>query len=343
LFTSRVPVVPEDIKNLVQKYFSHDFNLALQRLSLEIMTGDYKSSITNVRQLMLNCFEQSTPRSTLTKLGQIVDIIETSKISSHLDIYKNFCSLYANGIKNKLDYKKLAEAVIYFDDFKFQTLTLELIRRLGLEDLAIEYAFAVKENKEYDFVYFDKFFPELKSFFVALEEKAKLKEPTSLLTKEDLRLTGKAPKQSVESYTPLEDLDEEMHFIHMLSFQEFSQKELLDVATSFLQSRMFKVSLKAADLALKASTDTESFLKSAYLKIISLLQLQDYRAALDLSIQAAGKAVRTDDVLSFLYVQAELMMKLNQNKAAKNILEQIQSIDSDYRLTKERLIKLDEI
>jgi hypothetical protein len=343
LFSSRVPVIPEFLKTFTLKFYAHDFNLGLQRLSLEIMIGDYETAETTIRSLMLTCFEQSSPRSTRVKLSHIADILETCQQSSQLDVYRGVCSLYAHEITAKTDYKRIAEAVIFFDDFKFQTLILNLLFEIGQEDFAVEYAVTVKTNKDYNFVYFDKFFPQLKKFFVALEEKAEAPKLAALLTNEDIKLTDKIEKIANRPIEPVEHVDEESHFISMLNYQENSTTDLLEIATSFLQSQMPRVSLKAADLALKSAENNVLYLKAAYLKMISLLQLNDFRSALDLSIEASGKATLPEDVLSFLYVQAELFIKLGENKTAKGILQKIQTIDADYRLTKERLTRLNEI
>jgi hypothetical protein len=343
LFTSRVPVIPEFLKTFTLKYFAHDFNLGLQRLSLEIMIGDYETAEATLRNLVLSCFEQSSPRSTRTKLSHISDILDTCQHSSQLDIYRGLCSVYAHEITAKTDYKRIAEAIIFFDDFKFQTLLLNLLVELGLDELASEYAISVKQSKDYNFVYFDKFFPQLKKLFVTLDEKTELPKTSALLTNDDIKLEEKVQRTATRSIDPVEHIDEESHFISMLNYQENTTAELLEIATSFIQSQMPRVSLKAADQALKSAENNEMFLKAAYLKMMSLLQLNDFRSALDLSIEASGRATSPEDVLSFLYVQAELFQKLGENKTAKSILQKIQNIDADYRLTKERLIRLNEI
>lgn len=71
--------------------------------------------------------------------------------------------------------------------------------------------------------------------------------------------------------------------------------------------------------------------------------MKDFRAALDTCLEAISKATTKDDVLSFLYGQAEIYIRLNQVRDARKILSKILSIDSKYRLAKERLDKLNEI
>ena len=136
---------------------------------------------------------------------------------------------------------------------------------------------------------------------------------------------------------------EEASQILLQEYQNYSADQLCDLAVSFLQSEMPKVALRASELAIKEATDDKSFLKGSYLKLTCLLQLQDLRAALDTCLEALSKASSRDDILSFLYGQAEIYIRLNQKKQAKGILSKILIIDSKYRLAQERFDKLNEI
>jgi hypothetical protein len=343
LFETRKPNRPEYVLALISKYFQHDFDISLQSLGLSILLDDIKAAEEITKKLIRSCFELATPRKNEEKFSRILDVLQLNKTSSSIDVYKSLCLFFTQKIKIKSDYKRLAEIVIYFDEFKFQTIVLELLCHLDLKDISVTYANHIKENPKYDFVYFEKFFPKLKRFFHQQnnEQEGIINQP--LLSSDDLKLISQDQKKSVDTVINFEGVEEESHFIHMLNFQDYSFNEYIEIATSFLQSQMPKVSLKASSLAQEKSSNTEEYLKSAYLKMMSLLLLQDYRAALDLSIEASGKAYKPDDLLSFMYVQAELLMKLNQKKNAKEILEKIQLIDSDYRLTNERLVKLNEI
>ena len=50
-----------------------------------------------------------------------------------------------------------------------------------------------------------------------------------------------------------------------------------------------------------------------------------------------------DDILSFLYTQAEAYQRLNLKREARRALQKIISIDPHYRLASERLEKLNEV
>src|SRR5690606_24123183 len=77
-----------------------------------------------------------------------------------------FCEVAGEGIQSQNDYKRVVEMVIYFDDFVFQVLVLDLLHKLELNEIAGNFAKEIKQNPEYSFVYFDKYFPHLKKFFV---------------------------------------------------------------------------------------------------------------------------------------------------------------------------------
>jgi multidrug resistance efflux pump len=69
----------------------------------------------------------------------------------------------------------------------------------------------------------------------------------------------------------------------------------------------------------------------------------DYRAALDTAYEALTQAKTENDILSFLYAQAEAHINLHESKQAKSLLKKVLSIDKNYRLAKEKLETLDEI
>jgi hypothetical protein len=71
--------------------------------------------------------------------------------------------------------------------------------------------------------------------------------------------------------------------------------------------------------------------------------LNDYRAAVDTSMEALHRAKSQEDILSFLYSQAEAYIRLNLKSDARRVLKNIVAIDEKYRLAKERLEKLNEI
>jgi tetratricopeptide (TPR) repeat protein len=86
--------------------------------------------------------------------------------------------------------------------------------------------------------------------------------------------------------------------------------------------------------------DERMKLKAAYLALTALLQSGDYRKALDLALESMKLVSTTDDLLSFLYCEAEAWLRLNKKNEARQVLNKILSIDSDYRMTRERLEQL---
>lgn len=339
-FERQVPSIPSWIDSIIEKYFKYDFGIRLQKLSLALLLNDLNSAEDLVRSLILSCVEKSSPKGTNHKLQSISEVLKSYNLKSQLEIYQNFAIFASQGLSDKSDYKRLVEMVIYFDDFKFQALLLNLLDQLGLKAEARSYSVAVRDNPEYDFVYFDKYFNHLKSYFVA--PKKTLIEQEIVRETPDLKLESKYRSELFGPVPETQD-DEEQNYAHLFRYQDFSFDQLCDLSVSFLQSEMPKVSLLAVNEALKKFTDDQSFLKASYLKLTCLLQLKDYRAALDVCLMALDKATSKDDILSFMYGQAELYIRLGERKQAKVILSKIIAIDSKYRMAKERLDKLNEI
>lgn len=341
-FEKQVPAIPQVVSNYVAKYFQHDFNLKLKELALSLVLNDLSTSEKLTQELILSTVEKSSPKGIKAKLQSIGDILKAGQNKSYLEIYQNYCLIAANGVSEKSEYKKIVEMIIYFDDFKFQALVLNLLHQLNFKEEAKDFASAVRLNKEYNFVHFDKYFPHLKSYFVQPISRKTLKNEEEFVSP-DLKLTGKVRSEIMPSHFEMEDSDDDQSFMHLLKYQTYTTDQLCDLAVSFLQSEMPKVALRASELAMAQATDDQGFLKGSYLKLTCQLQLQDLRAALDTCLEAMTRATSRDDILSFLYGQAEIYIRLNQKKQAKNILAKIISIDSQYRLAKERLDKLNEI
>lgn len=338
-FEKQIPFVTDWIQTIIFKYFRNDFNLKLKQLALTLQLNDLIESEKLLKDLIVSCIEKSSPKGTIEKLSAIGEILLASRDKAHLEIYQNFCLIFSQGLKEKTDYKRLVEMVIYFEDFKFQVLLLNLLHQLGLATEANQYAFTVKENSQYDFVYFDKYFSHLKTYFVELPKKVTPSRDEEHLNP-DLRLSEK-PDSKIHFYDspPSEDATE-TRFFHLLKYQSYTPDEFCDLAVSFLQSEMPRVALKASELAISNCTDDRGYLKGAYLKLTSLLLINDNRAALDTCLDALRRSESPEDVLSFLYGQAEALIRLGKHKEAKKTLAKVLSIDSNYRMARERLEKL---
>lgn len=339
-FEKQIPAIPQWLETIIDKYFKFDFTIRLQKLSLALLLNDVKNSEELVRSLILSCVEKSSPKGTGHKLESISEVLKSGQNKAHLEIFQNFAMISSRGISEKSDNKKLVEMIIYFDDFKFQALLLNLLHELGFNQEAKDFAEVVRANPEYDFVYFDKYFSHLKRYFVAAKKIEKKKEVP--FVSPDLSLEQKY-RSAIFGDEPEVEESEEQNYAHLFKHQEYSLDQFCDLAVSFLQSEMPKVALMAANAALKIAVDAQGYLKASYLKLTCLLQVQDYRAALDVCLSALSKASSRDDILSFMYGQAELYMRLGERKQAKIILTKIIAIDSKYRLAKERLDKLNEI
>lgn len=335
------PLIPEYSSVLIDKCFRNDFNLKLKHLAITLLLNDIEKAEELVKELIVSTIEKASPKGVADKLFAIGEILKTGTGKAQLEIYQNFCLISANGINDKSDYKRLVEMVIYFEDFRFKALLLNLLVRLNLVEEAALYAGAIRESKDFNFVYFDKYFPALKSFFVRIQKNSSRQHEQREIP--DLNLETRYKTELVLPLDEPEFTEEEYTYLNLLKYQSFTLDQLCDLAVSFLQSEMPKVALSASELALKEAKDDSEFLKASYLKLTCQLKLHDFRAAIDTCFQALAKAQSQDDVLSFMYGQAEAFIRLNQKKNARAVLKKIVSIDDKYRLAKERLDKLNEI
>lgn len=341
LFEARIPARPEFTHELIQKYFQNDFHLGLQELALSLMLGDLEVAESLVKTLILTSMEKASAKGIREKMNAIREIIASQSEKKQLELYQNLCSFWVEGSFTKDNVKKLAELVIYFDDFKFQVLLLSLFEKLGLPEIAADYAATVRSNEGYDFVYLDKYFAALKPYFVRIQ-KADPEVPSKLGAQESFEVLKShdelAPDEKTDPLSP-----EEAMLVSSLKFQEYTPYELLDLSVSFIQSELYEAAKVAAHKVLSLNDDEELILRASYLKITCLLHQRDYRAALDVSLDAAARSKNKEDILSFLYTQADAYLKLGQKRQAKSILEKILSIDESYRLTKQRLQRLNEV
>ena len=340
-YESHIPNTPQIVADLSEKYFPNDFHLQLQKLALDLMRMDLGKSENSTKELIYSCFEKSSPKGTTDKLNLIYEVLSKMEISGQLELYKNFCFLMVNNIQDKKDYKKLIELIINFDDFKMQTLILSLLVKEGVDEVAKEYAREIRKNKEYSYIYLDKYLPNLKTYFFKRQVEEKQKGG-SLLSEKDLILE-KITTDPFHEVSLAEVSDEDSFLAHLLKHQEFTTTELLDVAVSFIQSEFYLAALEASELAFRSTDLVDLKLKACYMKVVCLLKKGDYRSALDTSLDALNFSVTQNDILSFLYSQAEAHLRLREYNLAKIVLGKILSIDSNYRQAKERLDRLNAI
>ena len=340
-YESHTPSTPQIVIDLSAKYFPNDFHLQLQNLAFDLMRMDLVKSENTIQDLICSCFEKTTQKGTADKLNSISLLLSRIENPGRLDFYKNLCFFLVNKVHEKKDYKKLIELVITFDNFKMQSLLLSLFVKEGLDEVAKGYASEIRKNKAYSYIYLDKYLPSLKSYFFQrqIEEK---KKSGSLLTEKDLVLEKKVTDTFYE-LSLAEVSDEDSLLAHLVKHQGFTTTELLDVAVSFIQSEFYLAALQASELALNSTDVADLKLRACYMKVVCLLKQGDYRSALDTSLDALNFSVTQNDILSFLYSQAEAHLRLKEYKSARGVLGKILSIDANYRQAKERLERLNAI
>lgn len=330
------------VLELTNKYFRNDFSLKLQKVAVFLSTSHSKKAEDLCREILLGVHERTLSKRVHDMLQALQAVLSVPEATGMLTIYRNYCLLALEGITSKKDYKTLAEFVIIFDEYELQVLLLQLLHKLELAGIAAEYAELVRSHKDYDFVYIDKHFPEIKYYFVSPAPEANAGHSTPVSP--DITLDERPLSlEEVSSELRLDEPeDAELRMIQLLRHQDYSFRELTHLAVSFLQSDLPKAAREAAEKALSLATNDEAFLRCSYLRISALMRLSDFRAALDMSWQALQKTSTQDDLLSMLYTQAECYLKLHQQEDARRILKKIVAIDANYRMAGERLEKLNE-
>jgi tetratricopeptide (TPR) repeat protein len=294
----------------------------------------------NIKNIFISSFEKRNIRSRDVQIKSLGEFLEANENKAHIEIYQNFCLLWSFGLKDKKDLKKIIEMIIYFDEFKFQVMILALIDRLGIEEVAREFAVSVKSNKEYQYPYFDKYFKNLKKYFY---QKPNVNEEVSSLSQnfESIEVSKKYTNQIQFSEIDFEEEHDENYGI--LKHGEFGFNDVCELATAYIQSDLPRGVVKASQEAIRISVTDAEYLKASYLKLTGLMLSKDYRAAIDVCYEALEKANSENDILSFLYSKAEAHLKLGERKVAQEILVKILKINGQYRMAKERLNTLNEV
>lgn len=337
LFERSLPSVPVLVSQLIQKYFRTDFQLQLQDVALTLLRKDISSAEEKIRKLILEAYEKSSPKILRGKMESLLKVLSSQSDKGHLEIYQSLIQLMLGGFAEKKDFKRMAEVVIYFDDFRFEIMVMQILVRENYTDIATDFARELGTHKNYDFVYIAKHFPDLKKYFVTITQQVSRAESWET---PDLELTEKQDKHLHLSENP-DRSEDEVLLIQLVKNHGYGDATLLDLAVSFIQSELPKVALAAAMTVHARNPDDRVKLKAAYLALTSLLQCGDYRQALDLALESMILVKTTDDLLSFLYCEAEAYLRLDMKNEARQVLKKILSIDSRYRMARERLEKLE--
>jgi SpoVK/Ycf46/Vps4 family AAA+-type ATPase len=336
------PTVPSWITLRIEKFFKNDLQLKFISLANLLHLNDLNQAEALIREIIIKSYERPSKKMLYQSLTGLFELLKQTHSKAHLEIYQSFCHLYLNGITESKDYKKLIETLIFFDDFKFQVMLLDLLQKLNLKDEAQVYSESIKLHRDYNFVYFDKYFQHLKSLFrPAPLEEGYVEEEVYKVVEEVRTIGSKLEKDDDSDIFEIRDSMADVSLV--LKYQDFNFSQLCDLAVGFIQAELPVVAQVAAEKAVSLAETNEQFLKAKYLMMTSFFMVKDYRAAIDVAYEALDKSESKEDILSFLYGQAEALMKLKKIEEAKRVLLKIISIDETYRLAKMRLTKLNEI
>jgi hypothetical protein len=331
--------IPENILINIKTYFNHDFDLKLLDLSMSFLILDLPQIEDKVQSLILSCLEDASNRGLVERIKKLYEVLNSQEKNFHIELYKSICWLLINQIEDKKDFKKLIELVIYFEDIKFQVIILLIMDKNQLISIAQNYADQIKRNTRFNYVYVSKHFSCLKIYF----SKNQLKKDeivTQVLSPLDLTLDEKIKTEKEDREKPIVSSEEKM-IPHLVILQSYELNQLLDLSVSLYQAEYYYAASEVSKIASQQSRTNTERLKAIYLKITSLLRLNDFRAVIDESLEALKISENENDILSFLYSLGDAYLQLGQKREAKGIFKKIVAIDEKYRLAKIKLEELD--
>jgi hypothetical protein len=343
LIEMNLPIKIDFLEQLIEKYFKDEFEFKILKLVHLFQIHDLSNAENFILKLLKEIKQKATQKNLRGRIQQIGELIKGLAEKKQLDLYQSFCTLYVEGISEKSDFKKIAELVIYAEDFEFQVLVLDLLIHLNLDDLAVEFSVVIRGHKKYKFIYISKYFPHLKPFFVFKKEKEIESENfTFEIEKIEVSSTPEIKSEVKEEKFFELNPDEEL-MTKSLKYQDLTSNQLIELSSSLIQSEYFRAACMAANLALKMTNDEKEYLKACYLKITSLFFLGDFRSVLDLGIEAINKSKTEDDILSFLYIVGESYFEMGLNEEALITFGKIISINPNYRKVQLKIKALNEV
>ena len=342
LYERKIPRLFNEVHVLRRKYFTNDFKLELQEIALEADRGWTDDLEKRINKAIQECFQSYNIKNRQEKIQQLHQVIEALPFNNASRIIASMLKLYLEGTKESRDYKKLIELVLYFEDIAMKAIVLNLLDKLNLEEAAAVYANSFRLNEDYNFVHFEKYYPHLKKYFVTAKKETS--QDLSPMLNIDLTLHERREDDLEEgSIQELDETNSDLDILENLKHLEYDITGWLNLSVGFLQSDFPKSALFCAQRVREFSSSDEEFLKGCYLATHALMKSQDYRLALDYCYEAIERSSLETDMLSFSYLEAELLIQLGEKLAAKIVISQIQKIDADYRLSAKMQKRLDEI
>lgn len=342
LYERKIPRVFVEVQNLRKKYFSSDFKFELQEIALEADRGWTAELELRISRIIQECFQSYSIKNRYEKIQQLQQVIEALPFNNGSRITASLLKLYLEGVKEAKDYKKLIELVLYFEDLSMKAIVLNLLDKLELESAAASYANSLKLNADYNFILFEKYYPHLKKYFVTARKE--VVEEIIPITEIDLTLSGlKEESHHTDLIHEVDETNSDLDILDNLKHLEYDLSGWLNLAVGFLQSDFPKSALFCAQSVRDLARTDEDFLKGSYLATHALMKSQDYRLALDYCYEAIERSTLETDMLSFSYLEAELLIQLGEKRAARIVIGEIRKIDGDYRLSSKMQKRLDEV
>lgn len=335
----------ESFKKYHEKYFKEDQDFIFVLILHQTQTFQFDQIEKQLTLFVENQLIRSkkTPK-TKDDIELLITILDQIQVKGKLDIWKSFLMLQNQSNFDEGLIKKIIEMVIYFDHFGIQLLILRSLHHFGQYEIAQSLADALKASSNYDFVMIEKYFPhDLKSYFI---KKRQIESAPFLseLSPEDLKLDINYKKNKSREEEEAHLLtEEESLIISGIKHQELSFDQSLDLMISMLQMNLPLAARAIAFKINKESVEAELKLKLNYLLLRVYYELKDYRAGIDIALDSLSIAKSGEDILAFMYAEADFHFHLGELNQAKLIYENIISLVGNYRMAFERLKEINEI
>jgi hypothetical protein len=146
------------------------------------------------------------------------------------------------------------------------------------------------------------------------------------------------------SHLEQENYDYESSFIAMVKFYsaEEIQKDFEDMAIGFNLLEIPKVSLEILNRVDIQALETRDEINFYYLKAETLMRMKSYYKVRDLVEDVLmAKPLLVEESIAFQYLRAEAYYNLSYSKIALAQYKKIKTLEENYRLTEERISKIE--
>lgn len=336
-----------------QSYFKNYIFFQVMAIQLFIATDDVASADKKwheVEELIEKKFgkledaKDVEKHELMVRCNELVSQMEVSGIDASILTHKAHLCLkkYEGSTLASGDWKKLVELVVYDASWSHLKLVLDLSLEKN-EEIFTEALRLMKKKKGFNLIKLTRFDKRLRDKLIG-KRAIITKEVGARLSEDDLKLDDVNRVEEIIKIFADEDDDlrgVENDLIKNLAFQDFEEKSILDLITTFIQFDFFRVAKFLIRRAKDVSLTKVSLRKVEYLKVIVSTRMGDYHLALaELSELIGQEDVLLDEYKELRYLEAALFEQVGERQKALQSYREVEKVDPEYRRLKERMQKI---